>query len=73
MNTIHFVMMGKGGVGKSMSASLLAQCLVQKQRALFWPPLETWPTARRFGKILYQPATNEYRNDEATDQPVCRT
>lgn len=46
MNTIHFVMMGKGGVGKSMSASLLAQCLVQKQRALFCA--DTDPTNMTF-------------------------
>lgn len=46
MNTINFVMMGKGGVGKSMSASLLAQWLAQKNRALFCA--DTDPTNMTF-------------------------
>jgi hypothetical protein len=46
MHTIHFVMMGKGGVGKSMIASLLAQCLVLKHRNLYCA--DTDPTNMTF-------------------------
>lgn len=46
MHTIHFVLMGKGGVGKSMSASLLAQSLVQRGRGLFCA--DTDPTNMTF-------------------------
>ena len=46
MHTVHFVVMGKGGVGKSMSASLLAQCLIKKERTLFCA--DTDPTNMTF-------------------------
>jgi hypothetical protein len=46
MHTVHFVVMGKGGVGKSMTASFLAQCLLQKQRILFCA--DTDPTNMTF-------------------------
>jgi hypothetical protein len=46
MHTIHFVMMGKGGVGKSMIASLLAQCLILKQRNIYCA--DTDPTNMTF-------------------------
>jgi hypothetical protein len=46
MHTVHFVMMGKGGVGKSMSASLLSQCLILKQRNIYCA--DTDPTNMTF-------------------------
>jgi len=46
MHTVHIVMMGKGGVGKSMSASLLAQCLLKMGRNLFCA--DTDPTNMTF-------------------------
>jgi hypothetical protein len=46
MHTVHFIVMGKGGVGKSMSASLLAQCLIKKERTLFCA--DTDPTNMTF-------------------------
>jgi CO dehydrogenase nickel-insertion accessory protein CooC1 len=46
MHTVHFVVMGKGGVGKSMTASFLAQFLLQKQRILFCA--DTDPTNMTF-------------------------
>lgn len=46
MHTVHFVLMGKGGVGKSMSASLLAQALIERARALYCA--DTDPTNMTF-------------------------
>lgn len=46
MHTVHFVMMGKGGVGKSMSASLLAQSLLERGRIPFCA--DTDPTNMTF-------------------------
>ena len=33
--TIHFILMGKGGVGKSLIASFVAQYLLSKDRDLY--------------------------------------
>jgi Mrp family chromosome partitioning ATPase len=46
MYTIHFVLMGKGGVGKSMVASMLAQYLTSLHRNLFCA--DTDPTNKTF-------------------------
>lgn len=46
MHTVHFVLMGKGGVGKSMVASMLAQYLGTLDRNLFCA--DTDPTNMTF-------------------------
>ena len=46
MHTVHFVLMGKGGVGKSMVASILAQFLSTLDRNLFCA--DTDPTNMTF-------------------------
>lgn len=46
MHTVHFVLMGKGGVGKSMVAALLAQYLAKLDRNLFCA--DTDPTNMTF-------------------------
>jgi hypothetical protein len=46
MHTVHFVLMGKGGVGKSMVASLLAQYLGMLDRNLL--NADTDPTNKTF-------------------------
>lgn len=52
MNTIHFVMMGKGGVGKSLIAVTLAQFLAQRERPLNCVDLDpTSPTFKQFGAL----------------------
>lgn len=49
MNTIHFVMMGKGGVGKSLIAVTLAQFLAERDRPLSCVDLDpTSPTFKQF-------------------------
>lgn len=48
MHTVHFVLMGKGGVGKSMVASLLAQYLGKLERNLFCA--DTDPTNMTFAR-----------------------
>lgn len=52
MNTIHFVMMGKGGVGKSLIAVTLAQYLAKLERPLNCVDLDpTSPTFKQFGAL----------------------
>lgn len=52
MNTIHFVMMGKGGVGKSLIAVTLAQYLHGLERPLNCIDLDpTSPTFKQFGAL----------------------
>jgi hypothetical protein len=52
MNTIHFVMMGKGGVGKSLIAVTLAQYLRGTGRPLNCVDLDpTSPTFKQFGTL----------------------
>jgi cellulose biosynthesis protein BcsQ len=52
MNTIHFVMMGKGGVGKSLIAVTLAQYLARLERSLHCVDLDpTSPTFKQFGAL----------------------
>lgn len=52
MNTIHFVMMGKGGIGKSLIAVTLAQFLAQRERPLSCVDLDpTSPTFKQFGAL----------------------
>jgi hypothetical protein len=52
MNTIHVVMMGKGGVGKSLIAVTLAQYLVDAGRPLNCVDLDpTSPTFKQFGAL----------------------
>lgn len=46
MHTVHFVLMGKGGVGKSMVAAILAQYLGQQDRNLYCA--DTDPTNMTF-------------------------
>jgi hypothetical protein len=49
MNTVHFVMMGKGGVGKSLIAVTLAQYLRSLERPLNCVDLDpTSPTFKQF-------------------------
>jgi hypothetical protein len=55
MNTVHFVMMGKGGVGKSLIAVTLAQYLLDSQRPLNCVDLDpTSPTFTQFGALDVQ-------------------
>lgn len=52
MNTIHLVMMGKGGVGKSLIAVTLAQYLRSLNRPLNCVDLDpTSPTFKQFGAL----------------------
>lgn len=52
MNTIHFVMMGKGGVGKSLIAVTLAQFLTERDRPLNCIDLDpTSPTFKQFSAL----------------------
>ena len=52
MNTVHFVMMGKGGVGKSLIAVTLAQYLRSIDRPLHCIDLDpTSPTFKQFGAL----------------------
>lgn len=52
MNTIHFVMMGKGGVGKSLIAVTLAQYLRSIDRVLNCVDLDpTSPTFKQFSAL----------------------
>jgi hypothetical protein len=52
MNTIHLVMMGKGGVGKSLIAVTLAQYLIGLERPLNCVDLDpTSPTFKQFGSL----------------------
>lgn len=52
MNTIHFVMMGKGGVGKSLIAVTLAQFLAERQLPLNCIDLDpTSPTFKQFSAL----------------------
>jgi hypothetical protein len=52
MHTIHLVMMGKGGVGKSLIAVSLAQYLVDSGRAINCIDLDpTSPTFKQFGAL----------------------
>jgi hypothetical protein len=46
MHTVHFILMGKGGVGKSMVASMLAQYLITLDRNIFCA--DTDPTNMTF-------------------------
>jgi len=48
MHSVHFVLMGKGGVGKSMVASLLAQYLTTLNRELMCA--DTDPTNKTFAR-----------------------
>lgn len=51
-NTIHLVMMGKGGVGKSLIAVTLAQYLTQLDRPLHCVDLDpTSPTFKQFASL----------------------
>ncbi|MFC5550195.1 P-loop NTPase [Massilia aerilata] len=55
MNTIHFVMMGKGGVGKSLIAVTLAQYLRSLDRPLNCIDLDpTSPTFKQFGALAVE-------------------
>jgi len=52
MNTIHFVMMGKGGVGKSLIAVTLAQYLMDQGHSLSCVDLDpTSPTFKQFSAL----------------------
>jgi len=55
MNTIHFVMMGKGGVGKSLIAVTLAQYLIGLERPLNCVDLDpTSPTFKQFSALMVE-------------------
>lgn len=63
MSTIHFIMMGKGGVGKSLISVILAQYFMDNQRELNCADLD--PTNASFNAY---PALNAEHINIADDE-----